>query len=129
MMVEKYAPKVTLSRTSEQDLAAETSQRSAVIHLQHTRLDLLMVGGERTTCASTASSLNLRRANARRPLTHLTCSQLCGVAWADTCANFALAERWGAHTGPPKPFHAAGGWSTLPCIPVGGIRFSCCSNM
>jgi hypothetical protein len=30
-----------------------------------------MVGGERTTCASTASSLNLRRANARRPLTHL----------------------------------------------------------
>jgi hypothetical protein len=29
-----------------------------------------MVGGERTTCASTASSLNLRRANARRPLTH-----------------------------------------------------------
>jgi hypothetical protein len=28
------------------------------------------VGGERTTCASTASSLNLRRANARRPLTH-----------------------------------------------------------
>jgi hypothetical protein len=28
-----------------------------------------MVGGERTTCASTASSLNLRRANARRPLT------------------------------------------------------------
>jgi hypothetical protein len=27
------------------------------------------VGGERTTCASTASSLNLRRANARRPLT------------------------------------------------------------
>jgi hypothetical protein len=30
----------------------------------------MMVGGERTTCASTASSLNLRRANARRPLTH-----------------------------------------------------------
>ena len=29
-----------------------------------------MVGGERTTCASTASSLKLRRANARRPLTH-----------------------------------------------------------
>jgi hypothetical protein len=29
-----------------------------------------MVGGERTTCASTASSFNLRRANARRPLTH-----------------------------------------------------------
>jgi hypothetical protein len=29
-----------------------------------------MVGGERTTCASTASSLNLRRANARRPLPH-----------------------------------------------------------
>jgi hypothetical protein len=28
------------------------------------------VGGERTTCASTASSLNLRRANAQRPLTH-----------------------------------------------------------
>ena len=33
-----------------------------------------MVGGERTTCASTASSLKLRRANARRPLTH---SQQC----------------------------------------------------
>jgi hypothetical protein len=31
----------------------------------------LMVGGERTTCASTASSLHLRRANARRPLTHI----------------------------------------------------------
>jgi hypothetical protein len=30
----------------------------------------LRVGGERTTCASTASSLNLRRANAQRPLTH-----------------------------------------------------------
>ena len=29
-----------------------------------------MVGGERTTRASTASSLKLRRANARRPLTH-----------------------------------------------------------
>jgi hypothetical protein len=29
-----------------------------------------MVGGERTTRASTASSLILRRANARRPLTH-----------------------------------------------------------
>ena len=29
----------------------------------------IMVGGERTTCASTASSLKLRRANARRPLT------------------------------------------------------------
>ena len=28
------------------------------------------VGGERTTRASTASSLKLRRANARRPLTH-----------------------------------------------------------
>jgi hypothetical protein len=28
------------------------------------------VGGECTTCASNASSLNLRRANARRPLTH-----------------------------------------------------------
>jgi hypothetical protein len=28
------------------------------------------VGGERTTCASTASSLNLRKANARRPLPH-----------------------------------------------------------
>ena len=33
-----------------------------------------MVGGERTTRASTASSLKLRRANARRPLTHsLSC--------------------------------------------------------
>ena len=31
---------------------------------------LIMVGGERTTCATTASSLKLRRANARRPLTH-----------------------------------------------------------
>jgi hypothetical protein len=31
---------------------------------------LLMVGGGRTACASTASSLNLRRANTRRPLTH-----------------------------------------------------------
>jgi hypothetical protein len=29
-----------------------------------------MVGGEHTTCASTASFLNLRRASARRPLTH-----------------------------------------------------------
>jgi hypothetical protein len=29
------------------------------------------VGGERTMCASTASSLNLRRASARRPLTQL----------------------------------------------------------
>ena len=29
-----------------------------------------MVGGERTTRASTAYSLKLRRANARRPLTH-----------------------------------------------------------
>jgi hypothetical protein len=29
-----------------------------------------MVGGERTTCAGTASSLNLRIADARRPLTH-----------------------------------------------------------
>ena len=32
-----------------------------------------MVGGERTTRASTASSLKLRRANARRPLTHPGC--------------------------------------------------------
>jgi sodium/bile acid cotransporter 7 len=32
-----------------------------------------MVGGECTTCASTASSLNHRRANARRPLTHSHC--------------------------------------------------------
>jgi hypothetical protein len=35
-----------------------------------------MVGWERATCASTASSLNLRRANARRPLTHSV--QVCG---------------------------------------------------
>ena len=35
-----------------------------------------MVGGERTTCASTASSLKLRRANARRPLTHSLCLAL-----------------------------------------------------
>jgi hypothetical protein len=30
----------------------------------------LIYGSRMTTCASTASSLNLRRANARRPLTH-----------------------------------------------------------
>jgi hypothetical protein len=37
---------------------------------QGMEITVIMVGGERTTCASTASSLNLRRANARRPLTH-----------------------------------------------------------
>ena len=39
-----------------------------------------MVGGERTTCASTASSLKLRRANARRPLTHCRKGLLLCVA-------------------------------------------------
>jgi hypothetical protein len=41
---------------------------------------VVMVGGERTTCASTASSLNLRRANARRPLTHIAVVTGSGAA-------------------------------------------------
>jgi hypothetical protein len=40
-----------------------------------------MVGGERTTCASTASSLNLCRANARRPLTHSTYHESHANVW------------------------------------------------
>jgi hypothetical protein len=40
-----------------------------VIHTRGMRSS--MEGGGHTTCASTASSLNLRRANARRPLTHV----------------------------------------------------------
>jgi hypothetical protein len=57
--------------------------------LVSTLCELVMVGGERTTCASTASSLNLRRANARRPLTH------CELDHA--CCNLCLAGNpdWG----------------------------------
>jgi hypothetical protein len=58
----------------------------------------LMVGGERTTCASTASSLSLRRANARRPLTRF--SSIAGFTSAYPAAhnnpNGGLFERlWG----------------------------------
>jgi hypothetical protein len=45
------------------------------------------VGGERTTCASTASSLNLRRANAQRPLTHSRTHSLTEFIGADCRVN------------------------------------------
>ena len=56
----------------------------------------VMVGGERTTRASTASSLKLRRANPRRPLTHRVCVGLfllvcytwdgvCDISFASGC--------------------------------------------
>ena len=46
----------------------------------------LMVGGERTTRASTASSLKLRRANAQRPLTHSrTCLDLTEHKFGCSC--------------------------------------------
>jgi hypothetical protein len=48
------------------DFACDTAHRIRYwVELEHHR-----VGGERTTSARTASTLNLRRANARRPLTH-----------------------------------------------------------
>jgi hypothetical protein len=55
-----------------------------------------MVGGERTTCASTASSLNLRRANARRPLTHsLThCLACCSVGWVKPVSTWQVELGW-----------------------------------
>ena len=51
-----------------------------------------MVGGERTTCASTASSLKLRRANARRPLTHSTDEHLVGSRTQEWAHNLLRHE-------------------------------------
>jgi hypothetical protein len=65
------------------------------------------VGGERTTCASTASSLNLRRANAQRPLTHsLTrCSSCClggGLVGSDSFGSGKALDPRTHHVGGPE---------------------------
>ena len=65
-----------------------------------------MVGGERTTCASTASSLKLRRANARRPLTHSLTQKSAAKSTDNVIQSF------------PSPFvEFSGCWNILP---VGG---------
>ena len=67
-----------------------------------------MVGGQRTTCASTTSSLKLRRANARRALTHSLTQKSAAKSTANVIQSF------------PSPFvEFSGCWNILP---VGGPK-------